>query len=214
MISVTPDAIPLTPTAPLRRRHNLLLGFGSRARIGKDFATEAIRQHYGAERVCRIAFADPLKFDLRPLLEPIGIDPIIVSGTTKEQIRPLMVAYGETMRSFDANYWVKRALNLIEQVRCSIIIIPDCRYPNEIQALKAAGGYYIEIDAPNIPLVNDSERKNSPLCMAQADYIVQNMVQPHSSGILIPDIDFTKRLIQVIDSLGEPVEYGLFHFND
>lgn len=198
-------------------QNQLIIGLGSRARIGKDFAAAELRKHYGEENVLRIAFADALKGDVQPLLmRAVGINPHTAAGPDKELIRPILVAYGEMMRKVNHNYWVARAIDLVEKTEQAnhpwpIVVYTDCRYPNEVDSIKKMGGIYIEIDAPAIPPANESEAKNSPLCRAMADYVVLNDIQ-HKNGKFVPDKKFIPRLVRIIDSLGESVDYGLFRF--
>lgn len=199
-------------------QNQLVIGLGSRARVGKDYAALKLREHYGEENVLRIAFADALKADVSDLLvKSVGINPFTASGPDKELIRPILVAYGEMMRKVNHNYWVARAINLVDKTEEAnhpwpIVIYTDCRYPNEVDSINKLGGIYIEIDSP-IPPANESEAKNSPLCRAMADYVVKN--NTHMMGnVLVPDNKFIPRLVKIIDSIGESVDYGLFRFKD
>ena len=152
-----------------------IIGLGSRARVGKDYAAEFLIKHYGEKNVAKIAFADQLKADLFTLVhQKTGVNTFTPSDRQKKLIRPLLVAYGEMMRGVRVNYWVEQAFARASVMDEPLIIVTDCRYPNEIDVLKKMGGVYFEIEADGVPFANESETKNSPLCRAMADVIVTN----------------------------------------
>lgn len=153
---------------------DLLIGLGPRARIGKDFAANTVSECYGPQNVRRVGFADALKYDINDLLfDKASFDVFTEDSESKEVIRPLLVAYGEFMRSQNPNYWIERALATAKRFSRRITVISDCRYPNEVEAVQKAGGKFIYIDA-DVPYVNDSERMNAPLLKQKADAEVFN----------------------------------------
>ena len=151
-----------------------IIGLGSRARVGKDWAAEFLIRHYGEKNVAKIAFADQLKVDLFQLIhERTGVNVFSPTDTQKKLIRPLLVAYGEMMRGVREDYWVDQAFARASVMDEALIVITDCRYPNEVDVLKKRGGVYFDIEA-NVPFANASEAKNSPLCRAMADVTITN----------------------------------------
>lgn len=103
---------------------------------------------------CRIAFADQLKYELDSKL---GVD----CYKHKEAARPLMVAYGEYMRSVDPLYWVNYVKRLIVETGedCKGIVIPDVRYPNEADMIHEMGGCVIRIHRDGVGPANEIEEK-------------------------------------------------------
>lgn len=160
---------------------NILIGFGSKAQIGKDYACEGLKKQFDVKR---IAFADCLKEDLRILFELNGLDfkALIAEPSLKTKIRPLLVAYGQVMREFNPDIWVTRALSGIKLVN-QVTVVTDVRFPNEVEVLKAMGGYYVEIES-DVPPANEVEALYSPLMAGLADFKVKN----NFDGSFIPTV--------------------------
>lgn len=152
----------------------LIIGLGSRARVGKDYAVSVLQKEFGTKNVFRIGFADALKSDLFTLLrDKASINVFHTTPEDKELIRPVLVAYGEMMRNIRADYWVERVFEIIARRSEPIVVVTDCRYENEVEILQKRGGIYIEIET-DVPPSNASEAKHSPKCRAMADRIVTN----------------------------------------
>ncbi len=162
---------------------SLVIGLGSKARIGKDYCVRELQKGYDIER---ISFADKLKEDLNKILKSQGVDFFELDKTPllKEQWRPVMVNYGELMRTYDPDWWVKKALD--KELKHQITMVVDVRYPNEVRKIKEMGGVYIEIES-DTPPANETEALYSPQCAAMADHIVVN--------------DFTINFLENLDSL-------------
>ena len=74
------------------------------------------------------------------------------SGYGQMPARQFMQYFGaEIMRKIDPNVWVNNCMARIKQDNTPIAIISDCRYINEIEAVKKAGGKVIKLtrDVPN-----------------------------------------------------------------
>lgn len=184
----------------------LIIGLGSRARVGKDWAFKQIESAYG-KHVKRFAFADALKQDVFQLLTSRAEIDVFNMGDRERQLaRPVLVAYGEMMRAIQPNYWIDRLLlsMKIHGSRVPILVVTDVRYENEVDMVQSRGGVFIDINCPAVKPANASERKWSPICRAKADYVVNNNF----------DDNFAVELLEIIDGLGEPVDYGLFRWND
>ena len=151
--------------------NTLLLGFGHKAQIGKDYGALGLMQHFDVERV---AFADALKRDLAPMFIQQGIDYWRdVNDPIKKKIyRPLMVEYGCAMRAIDPDHWVKRAIEG-RTFTHAITVVTDVRFPNEVRKLKELGGYYVDIYADVEP-ANDTERAQAAEMEYLKDYTVIN----------------------------------------
>lgn len=152
---------------------SLIIGLGSKARIGKDFAAKELAKYHDVER---ISFADALKEDLNYIFKPIhpelDFTKLDAEPELKEYWRPVMVAYGERMRQIEPDYWVRRALGNRE-FNHELTLVVDCRYPNEVNYVKQLGGLYIDIETDNAP-ANESEAKFSPILAGMADFRVRN----------------------------------------
>ncbi len=132
----------------------LIIGFGNKARQGKDTAANAIVEHYDhwvsyktmhpgvveqEQRVkaVRIGFADALYEVAR---QEYGM-------TTKDA--PLLQKIGAERRDMcGVNYWVDRVAMKIKP-KHDIVVIPDVRYKNEAVWVKDIGGYLVNITRMN-----------------------------------------------------------------
>ena len=197
----------------------LIIGFGSRARVGKDHACLQIAKQY--PRTSRQeAFANALKWDLQRLLGPQGIDVWTTDPKLKEVLRPLFVTYGTGFwRRLNPNHWVERLFKHIDEDlpalyqnpgdQLKLILISDVRFENEVQAIKDRGGFYVEVENKNIPYANADEAYHSPRCAALADFIVHNTYDPAFPGQ--PDQTFDREVLGLVEGLliahEEPVPY-------
>ncbi|MFJ2407118.1 hypothetical protein ACIOUE_38125 [Streptomyces xanthochromogenes] len=143
-------------------RHIALMG---RARSGKDTAAARLVQRYA---FVRVAFADPLRESAMALDPIVGADtsaygalPIRLSDLVKRygwersktefpEVRRTLQRLGEAVRENDPDYWLRLALDKIRTAdRWGIpVVVTDCRYPNEFDALRAAGALLVRVDRP------------------------------------------------------------------
>lgn len=170
----------------------LIIGFGSRAQVGKDYATDValtLCSKLGI-KARRKAFADPVKEDLEALVRAqFGIDIWTAQGQDKEIIRPTIVAHGMAMRKRSATYWVDRLGSDFETEekdlqsygnarQTEVLFISDVRFTNEVQFIKGWSGIYVDIIPADVMLRakfrNIEEQLNSPLCGKLADYVIEN----------------------------------------
>jgi len=123
------------------------------ARSGKDTLADAIFDHLEETEPCysviTMKFADALKTDLEKAMSAVGvsIDAFTEDSDEKAKLRPMLVAYGEYRRSIDPDVWVKKVLKEIgvwvnetvpdSESTGSVILVPDLRYLNEYEKLKA-----------------------------------------------------------------------------
>lgn len=156
---------------------NLVLGLGGDRGVGKDTLFQLLRQM--DPRFRRWAYADQLKFDLRPLLtDQFGIDPITATDSEKEFIRPILIAYGCAWRDRDIDHWAKQVTDQIGQIiqnnpQPFIHVITDCRFENEVELLRHRfGAKFRLIHLSRIGSLGptNEERKHSTAVAAMADY--------------------------------------------
>ena len=101
------------------------------ARSGKDSLYDGLRSN--DERFERIAFADALKDDIDPFLrQHVGISAWTTDNGEKAIIRPMLVAYGEAMRAVNADYWLNKGLDKVDEYSGRVYVFTDARYENEI----------------------------------------------------------------------------------
>lgn len=98
-------------------------------RSGKDTVATLLAEH----GFLRLAFADRMK---ELATELFGMPP-------REKDRPLLVALGRKMRELDERVW---ANYLLRQMPADTrIVVPDLRWPWEVEALRECGFYLARI---------------------------------------------------------------------
>lgn len=98
-------------------------------------------------------FADYLK---KMCVDLFDLKPTQVYGTDND--KNTMTPYGQTAREFLQYFgtdvmrkikdtvWVDRTLNSIQSEKSELAIIPDVRFPNEVEAIQSAGGIVIRLN--------------------------------------------------------------------
>lgn len=138
------------------------------ARAGKDTVGDFL---VGQHNFARVSFAHRLKamaLELDPILEVAGEDglahlcrlsAIIESygdlDKAKElpAVRRFLQDLGVTARRhIGSNVWVTAALGHLDQTED--IVVTDCRFRNEAEAVKAKGGVVVRVTRPGVGAVN------------------------------------------------------------
>lgn len=153
-------------------KNTTIIGFGSKAQVGKDYAAIQLAKKYDVQRV---AFADALKSDIAVLfkLSDLDLEAMLKDIDTKNKIRPLLVSYGQTMREFDPDIWVKRAFKDIRYGQHDLVVVTDVRFPNEAIYIQDLGGIYIDIDS-DVPPANETEAAYAKQMRRLADFVIRN----------------------------------------
>lgn len=172
-----------------------LVGLSGYARTGKDEAAKVLVEDHGFTRV---AFADKLRAVLQalnPIIAPskelyfsrskvvVNLDEVIsVYGWDGykdteygPEIRRLLQRLGtEAGRNLlGDNIWVDSALTGHDS--SARIVVTDCRFPNEAQAIKAQGGILVRITRPGVTAVN-AHSSEIALDDWPFDYTIENNV--------------------------------------
>lgn len=136
----------------------LLIGFGHRARQGKNTAALAALNSSPLDMQIRLyAFADALRSEVRTacarmgsqyeLIEQWKAAGIVPDWVTCDEPKPrsLLQWWGtEYRRSKDADYWVKRLDKTLTEHKPEVALITDVRFPNEVDYIHSRGGYVVE----------------------------------------------------------------------
>lgn len=152
-----PMAPPPGPDAAGADEPLVIVAFTGRAGSGKDSAADHLCEHFG---FVRMAFADPLKQTLEPLLESAGVDyAALYEPALKDQPMPefagrtprhLMQTLGDWGRAVDPGLWVNLALRNAGLTNGAPvhyrIVFTDVRYPNEALALQQRGAWLVRIE--------------------------------------------------------------------
>jgi len=145
----------------------MLIGISGYARSGKDtfgLSLQRILKTYKINSEID-AFANVLKKDIDPfLIDKFNISAFTKNDAEKFLIRPMLVAYGESKRNQNPNYWIDQ---IEQKSKNKLTIITDVRYENEAKWIINNGGFLIHLnrqreDGSYIEAPNPQEAKNNP----------------------------------------------------
>ena len=149
-----------------------ILSFSGRKQSGKstsaDYITSLINEYhimlrenrYELNMSCKIySFADPLKQDICINILGLTYDQCYGSDDDKNTMtdlrwdgvqltaREAMEIIGtKIFRVLKTNVWADATINKIKKENVDLAIISDCRFPNEVEAVKNSGGINIRLD--------------------------------------------------------------------
>jgi hypothetical protein len=139
-----------------------LCGF---AQAGKDTAALGLMEDLGWQRV---AFADPLKAVARGLGQS--------GDKTTPEDRVFLQRLGQVMREeVAADVWLDAGLRAVDGYGPHVpgVVITDCRYPNEADAIRERGGMVVRIDRPGTGPAN-SHSSEHEMIDYRYDVTIQN----------------------------------------
>ena len=136
----------------------LLIGFGHRARQGKNTAAQAVLEACPLETQVHIyAFADALRTEVRRYCASLGgqfnlLEQFKEAGLMPEWVRfeepkprSLLQWWGtDYRRAKDPDYWVKKLRKTLEEHKPEVALISDVRFPNEVDFIHSLGGYVVK----------------------------------------------------------------------
>lgn len=146
-----------------------IIGFGHRKRVGKDTASNFLMTHIklGAKRVRVVKgnFASKLKEVSCQLYGWAGLkEESFYNSPEGEKLREvkleglnltpreIWIAVGNKMRDVHQGTWIDYVLHTTV---ADILIVPDVRYPNEVEAIKSLGGKIYKIVNDNVERTDD-----------------------------------------------------------
>lgn len=133
-----------------------LIGLIGKKRAGKDSVAATLVGEFG---FVRYAFADPLKatmLALDPYLAEWEGHPVRLSTLIEEhgwervkdeypEARRLLQAHGVAIRDHvDVDVWLRATMRRVE-AETRPVVVTDVRFPNEADAIEAAGGVLVRI---------------------------------------------------------------------
>lgn len=94
-------------------------------------------------------------------------------------IREYLQAYGtEAHRDvFGPDFWVEQLGPRLRDHKDRIVMVTDVRFPNEAEAVRAAGGVVVEIVGPEGRVTADAHASEAPLPAGLVDVVIQNTVR-------------------------------------
>lgn len=139
-----------------------IIAFAGRKQSGKTTSSEFIAHIFedrflGKSRIYN--FADPLKKDICMNILGLTNDQCYGSDDKKNELvncywdnkqltaREVMQFVGtDVFRKMQNNVWADATINKIRMENLDLAIIADCRFPNEVEAIKNAGGLVIKLN--------------------------------------------------------------------
>lgn len=139
----------------------MIIAFAGRKQSGKTTCSEFVANVFignllGEARIYN--FADPLK---QLCIDILGLShqQCYGSDTDKNELvdcywdnkqlsaREVLQLVGTDMfRSLKNNVWSEATIRRIKNDNCDLAIIADCRFPNEVEAIKKAGGLVVKLN--------------------------------------------------------------------
>ena len=183
----------------------MILALTGLAGCGKSTAAAYLAEHHG---FARIRFAGPLKAMLRAYLAEVGAEPdtieAMIEGGLKElpnaflsgrspryAMQQLGTAYGRDL--MHPEFWVEAwGLAVVAAMERGAwgVVVEDCRFENEVEAVRALGGRVLRIERPGlVPLEGGHASEGRALAH---DGIILNDGDP---GLLGSRLDFAVRCL-------------------
>lgn len=165
-----------------------IIAFAGRKQSGKTTASNMIIDYYsevvGDSTDIKIYnFADPLKQDICMNLLGMTHDQCYGDDHNKNELtelqwdgknmtaREVMQFVGtDIFRKMKQNIWAEATINKIQKEKPRLAIIADCRFPNEVESVKAAGGVVIKLTLNPFNSDHDSETALDPKNYPQSNF--------------------------------------------
>lgn len=150
----------------------MLIGITGYARVGKDTVANRLVTKYD---FTRIGFADKLK-QLARLIDP-EVDELLNIVTWEEvkqvtKYRKLLQDLGNSARIvLGDTVWIDAVMTNIDKHQH--VVIPDVRYPNELEAIKDYGGYVVRVKRPGVGPFNQHITETAQAAF-EVDYTLNN----------------------------------------
>jgi hypothetical protein len=162
----------------------IVIGFGHRARQGKNTAALAVLESLPLDCQVRMyAFGDALRWEVRKACIAMGGQWELIKAWKEAGIMPEWVEYEdnkprsllqwwgtEYRRSKDPDYWVKRLRKTLDAQRPEVALISDVRFPNEAEVLREWGGYSVKVKRLGVPDVPVHEHASESALDSYTDW--------------------------------------------
>lgn len=149
-----------------------IIAFAGRKQSGKTTCSEFVKKTYNdlaynflydyvkVQNMAKIYnFADPLKQDICMSILGMSYDQCYGTDEQKNDLtdiewegskltaREVMQFVGtDIFRKMKHNVWASATITKIRQEKPRLAIVADCRFPNEVEAIKEAGGFVIKLN--------------------------------------------------------------------
>lgn len=140
-----------------------IIAFAGRKQSGKTTCAEAVEKFYSQIspdlKIKIYNFADPLKQDICKNILGLTHEQCYGSDDQKNELtnnywddkqltaREVMELVGtDIFRKMQQNVWADATMKKIRDENYDLAIIADCRFPNEVEAIKKSGGLVIKLN--------------------------------------------------------------------
>lgn len=138
-----------------------IIAFAGRKQSGKTTCSEFVANLFVGQLLGSVKifnFADPLKKDICINILGLTHDQCYGSDDQKNELvncywdnkqltaREVMQFVGtDIFRTMQNNVWASATIKKIHNEKPDLALIADCRFPNEVDAVKSVGGYVIKL---------------------------------------------------------------------
>ena len=127
------------------------------AGAGKNQVGQYINDLY--PKAVQMALADALKTEvahsLHCTIEQVELDKKTDAGRRRLQ------DWGAGKREIDPDYWMKKVEYKWQYCHPALLILTDCRFPNEIDWIRSKGGVMVLVDRPGVGPVNEHSSEHA-----------------------------------------------------
>ncbi len=144
----------------------MIYAFGHRSRVGKDTCVGFLETHLRLRNISvrKVSFAFELKMACHRLFGHYGVEhPIHYENHPEARdtiihelnmnVVDLWIWFGNSMRDIYEPIWIDLALRQ-DDGKASVILISDCRFPNEVMAIHKLDGKVYKVIRPDAPILN------------------------------------------------------------
>jgi hypothetical protein len=136
----------------------ILIGFGHRARQGKNTAAQAVLESLPLDAAVHMyAFANALKAEVRTACAKFGTQWDLIAAWKEAGLMPEWVHFEEPKarslfqwwgtdyrRKQDPAYWVKKLSTKLDEHKPGVALITDVRFLNEVDFIHSHGGVVVD----------------------------------------------------------------------
>ena len=184
-----------------------IIAFAGRKQSGKTTCSEAVIRYYNGYRepfnnAKLYNFADPLKKDICMNILGLNYNQCYGEDADKNTLtdiswdgkkltaREVMQIVGtDIFRKLKNNVWASATILKIANEKPSLAVIADCRFPNEVQAIKDAGGFVIKLTRNPHNSDHASETALDTLNFSQSNFDLilynDNITIPEQNSLVI-----------------------------
>lgn len=152
-----------------------VVGFTGYAGSGKDVAA-FVCMNMGYQR---LSFGDLVRqevydkdfgYNVRYMVDDHGWE---TSKRIYPFVRKALQDHGTKKRDIDPEYWVEKVETNIKWRPRDLFVIPDVRYPNEVEMIRRQGGMIVRIERPGVGPVNSHDSETN-VPQLDVDHVIVN----------------------------------------